>query len=313
MLCALTSSIDILIILRLFQGMSGAAGIVIARAIVRDHYAGHDLTKFFALLMLINGAAPILAPVIGGQILRFTSWHGVFAVLFIAGLLMLTAVVFGLPESLPRSRRVKGGLKQTLSHIPRLLRDRTFLGYAWSQGFVYAAMFAYIFGSPFVVQDIYHATPQIFSMIFATNGLGIIVASQLSARLSGRYGEKNILVLGLTLAGLGSIVLCSMIVLGIGLTGILPALFVVVASVGMVGTTGSALAMQTQGNNAGSAAAMIGVSQMLLGAAASPLVGIGGGQDAVPMGVVILLCDLLGVACYVLLVKMGRKANVIED
>ena len=160
-LCMFSPTIWVFLGLRFVQGMAGAAGIVISRAIVRDMYEGVELTKFFALLMLVNGAAPILAPIVGGQILQFTSWRGVFLVLSLIGVVMLFAAVLGLKETHPPERRSKGGLMNTLRTFGGLLTDRMFMGYALTQGLVFAGMFAYISGSPFVLQDIFGVSPQI--------------------------------------------------------------------------------------------------------------------------------------------------------
>jgi DHA1 family bicyclomycin/chloramphenicol resistance-like MFS transporter len=153
-LCVLSPSIWVLIVLRFIQGMAGSAGIVISRAIVRDLYSGTELTKFFSLLMLVNGVAPIIAPIAGAQLLHVTSWRGVFIALCLLGLIMLIAVLFRLPETLPVNRRSKGGIRNTFSTFRGLVTDRIFMGYALSQGLVVADMFAYISGSPFVIQDI---------------------------------------------------------------------------------------------------------------------------------------------------------------
>lgn len=155
MLCAVAPSIWTFVLLRFVQGLAGAAGIVIARAMVRDMYEGSEMTKFFALLMLVNGVAPIAAPIFGSQLLHFTTWEGVFVVLCLIGVMMFFVVMFGLPETLPLERRSKAGITHTLSTFGRLIKDRTFMGYAMAQGLITAAMFAYIAGSPFVLQDIF--------------------------------------------------------------------------------------------------------------------------------------------------------------
>ncbi len=302
-LCAITSSVWFLQLLRLAQGLAGAAGIVIARAIVRDYYTGTELTRFFALLMLVNGVAPILAPIFGGQLLRVTNWHGIFVVLGMIGVILMVAVIVGLPESLPKQQRLSGGVTKTFTRMVGLFKDRMFMGYSLSQGFVMAAMFGYISGSPFVIQKMFDVSPQIFSLIFAINGIGIIIASQISARLSMNVGEKKVLISGLLLAGVSSLVLFAFIQSGAKLLWILPPLFLVVASVGVVTTTGSSLAMQEQGQNAGSAAAVIGISQLLMGALASPLVGLGGMQTAFPMGLIIASCDVGSILFYIILIR----------
>lgn len=155
LLCVFAPNIGMLIALRFIQGLTGSAGIVISRAVARDLYSGKELTRFFSLLMLVNGVAPIAAPVLGGVILNFVSWRGVFMVLCVVGVAMLIAVVLGLPETLPTNRRASGGLKQTLGTLGHLFADRRFMGYALSQALITGAMFAYIAGSPFVLQDIF--------------------------------------------------------------------------------------------------------------------------------------------------------------
>jgi DHA1 family bicyclomycin/chloramphenicol resistance-like MFS transporter len=309
LLCAVVPSIWMLIVLRFVEGASGAAGIVIARAIVRDMYSGPEMTKFFATLMLVNGVAPILAPVTGGQLLRVTSWHGVFVVLAMLGVLMIIGVLAALPETLPPERRSTGGIRKTLSTMRNLLGDRVFMGYAWSQGLVMAAMFGYISGSPFVLQEIFGVSPQMFSVLFAINGIGIIIAGQVTARLAIRFGESKVFVSGLLYALTGGIGLLAMILSGAGLVAVMIPLFLVVSAVGIVAPTSTSLAMQNQGNNAGSAAALIGVPQLIAGAVTAPLVGVGGSQTAVPMGVTIAAAGIGALVLYALLVR-GRKSAV---
>ncbi|MEI7027929.1 multidrug effflux MFS transporter [Paenibacillus sp. y28] len=303
LICAWAPSAWSFIALRFIQGAAGAAGIVISRAIVRDMYSGPALTSFFAMLMLVNGAAPILAPIIGGQLLQFTTWRGVFIVLGLFGIVMLAAVWLAMPETLPSARRSKGGFSNTLTTFRTLLRDRLFIGYALTQGFVTAAMFAYISGSPFVLQDIYGVSPQMFSVFFAINGLGIIIAGQITGRLAGRVNDAKLFISGLSIAAAGGIGLLLVIISGGSLAAVLIPLFFVVASVGVVSTAGFSLAMQKQGHHAGSASALLGVLSFIFGALVAPLVGIGGGTTAVPMGLVIAASELCAVLCYLLLVR----------
>ncbi|MFS0839144.1 multidrug effflux MFS transporter [Paenibacillus sp. 1P03SA] len=306
LLCAIVPSIWGLIVLRFIQGMAGSAGIVLSRAVVRDMYSGSELTRFFSLLMLINGVAPILAPIAGGQLLQFTSWQGVFIVLALIGVIMLLASWKGLPETLPPDRRTKGGVKQTVAVFKTLLRDRIFMGYALSQGLVAAAMFAYISGSPFVIQNIFGASPQMFSLFFAINGLGIILAGQIAGRLAGRVSETKLLISGLVIAGLGGVTLLAMILAGAGLTAILIPLFFVVSSVGIVNTAGFSLAMQNYGHSAGSASALLGLLSFIFGGLVAPLVGIAGSGTAVPMGIVIASSDVGAILCYYFMVKRHK-------
>lgn len=309
-LCAMSPSIESMIVLRFIQGLGGSAGIVVARAMVRDMYSGSELTRFFALLMLVNGVAPIAAPIAGGQLLRMISWPGIFVVLGLIGLLMLAAVLFGLRETLPSAQRSGGGMKSTLATFGRLVRDRMFMGYALAQGLVFAGMFAYISGSPFVIQELFGASPQLFSLIFAVNGLGIIITGQITGKLAARFGETKLLVAGLIYAAAGGLLLLLMVVLGGGLYTILLPLFMVVSSVGIVSTAAFSLAMEQQGQNAGSASALQGLMSMISGAVVAPLVGLGGSGTALPMGIIIAVADVGAVVCYMLMIGRSRaKGN----
>jgi MFS transporter, DHA1 family, multidrug resistance protein len=172
LLCALAPNIWILLFLRLVQGAAGAAGIVIARAIVRDLHEGIAAARVFALLMLVSGLAPILAPVVGGQLLHVTDWRGIFVALAGIGAVLVLAAWWALGETLAPRARHGGGLAATLSVFGGLVRDRAFLGYTLAMGLSFGAMAAYIAGSPFVLQNIYGVSPQLFSLLFALNAVG---------------------------------------------------------------------------------------------------------------------------------------------
>ncbi len=296
--CAMAPTIEVLIALRFIQGAAGASGIVISRAIVRDLFDGPELTRFFAALSLVNGTAPILAPVIGGQLLRFGDWHFVFYLLAILSTMMLLAVALRLPETLPLDRRVEGNLTTTLKTFGRLLTDRVFIGYAFAQAFVMGAMFAYISGSPFVLQNIYGASPQQFSFLFGLNGIGIILAAQIAGRLAGRVDSERLMRISLTIVASASILLFLALTLTNQLIFVMIPLFFVVSSVGLISTLGFTLAMQNYGATAGSASALLGLLPMLIGSLVSPLVGIMGEQSAVPMGLIIMTLDCLALILY---------------
>lgn len=308
-LCAFSPSIGLLVALRFIQGLAGSVGVVVSRAAVRDLYSGSELTKFFSLLMIVNGLGPILAPVIGGQLLRVTTWQGIFLVLFAAGIIFCLTILLRLPETLPKERRSKSGLKGTLLTFRVLLGNRKFMGYALSQGFVMASMFAYISGSSFVLQNIFAVTPQVYSLIFAVNGIGIIITGQIAGRLAGKVSESKLLLSGLLLCTTGGLLLLLTILVGGGLILILICLFAVVSSVGIVGATSFSLAMQDQGESAGSASALIGLIPLLLGSCVAPLVGLGGVESALPMAIVIACTGLLSILSYMLLVRRGKASS----
>lgn len=300
--CALAPNIDQLLIARLLQGLAGAGGAVISRAIARDLYSGHELTRFFALLMLVNGLAPIVAPVLGGAMLQFMDWRGIFGVLAGIAVLLFTLASLKLSESLPAERRSQGGILAMLQSLGGLLTQRQFMGLCLTQGFVMAGMFAYIGASPFVLQQIYGLSPQMFSLCFAINGVGLIISAQISSRLSIHWGERKVLKGGLTLAAVSSLLLLLAASLHAPLVLLLVPLFFSVAVIGIVGPTASSLAMQSEGDKAGSASALIGVSMFALGACSVPLTGLGG-TSSVSMALTIVGCYAIAIVLFKLLVR----------
>jgi DHA1 family bicyclomycin/chloramphenicol resistance-like MFS transporter len=302
-LCALSPSAGLLIAARCLQALGAASAIVIARAIVRDLFSGREMTKFFSMLMLVSGLGPILAPVIGGQILRLTTWRGVFVVLIVFGSLLLIATAFALPEPLPPHNRRPARLVSTLRTYRGLLADRAFLGYALAGGLAFGGLFAYISASSFVLQDCYGLSPQEFSLVFGANGVGIVLAGQLNGRLVSHFSERRLLAAGLLLATLGGVGLLLTAAFSLPLPVLLVPLLCQVASVGMVTPNSSSLGLAEQPGNAGSASALQGVMQFAIGGLATPLVGLGGMTTALPMGVVMAS---FAVAALILFVTMTR-------
>ncbi|HEX5403565.1 MAG TPA: Bcr/CflA family multidrug efflux MFS transporter [Pseudonocardiaceae bacterium] len=302
--CFVAPSIYALAGLRLLQGVGGSAGLVIAGAAVRDRYAGVAMARFLSTLMLVNGLAPIVAPVIGGQLLRVTSWRGVFVVLTAFGLILLLACTAWFDESLPPQRRRPGSMRDTVRSFGRLLlRDRTFTGYAFAGGLAFAAMFAYISGSSFVLQDIFGLSPQQFGLVFGTNALGIVVVGQLNRWLVSRITPRTLLAVGLVVATAGGALLVVAVLAGLGLPALLPGLFAVVASIGIVLPNTRALATADYPDLAGTSSALLGVSQFAIGGVVAPLIGLGGTGTALPMVAVIAALTVLALVVFVLMTR----------
>lgn len=297
-LCIWSGSIWSFVVLRFVQGFAGAAGLVISRASVRDLYSGPDLIRFMATLMVINGAAPILAPVIGAEIISLSSWKGVFAALSIFGMLMLILIYVSLGETLPQDRRSRGGLGQTIRTFGLLLKDRSFIGYMMTQGFTMATMFAYISGSSFVLQGIYELSAREYSFVFGMNGLGIVLLGQVAGRLAHRVQGSTLLAIGLIYGSIGAITLLLSIVFNAPFVLVMIGLFAVVSSVGLINTTANSLALQEQGNRAGSASALLGMSSFLFGGLIAPVVGLGGESTAMPMASIMLVLMVCAVLSY---------------
>ncbi|MFD9432744.1 multidrug effflux MFS transporter [Streptomyces sp. NPDC060002] len=312
-LCALAPTVELLVACRLVQGLAGAAGIVIARAVVRDLYDGVAMARFFSTLMLISGVAPVVAPLIGAQILRATDWRGVFVLLTGVGLLLAVVVWTRLPETLPAAERHAGGVGEALRSMRRLLGDLRFTGYMLTGGFTFAALFAYISASPFVVQEIYGASPQTFGLLFGVNSVGLVLIGQLNGRvLVGRVRLDRVLAVGLGVVVLAAAALLLMTTGVFGEVGLVPvaaALFVLMSAMGVTLPNAQTLALMRVRHSAGSASALLGTSSFLIGAIASPLVGIAGEHTAVPMAVVQLAAALVAAACFVGMCRPWTKAG----
>lgn len=286
--CALAPSIWVLVGLRLVQGLAGAAGIVVARSVVRDLVSGAASARLFSILMLVLGVVPVLAPVAGGSLLRLTSWRGLFAVLAVVDAAILVAAAAWLRETLPPERRRRGGGSGAAFVV--LLRDRFFLAYSFVLGLSFASMFSYIAGSSFVLQDIYGLSPQAYGAVFGMNACGIVVCSQVNRALVGRVPARRLLLVGVAAqAAAGATLLAIVVAGGVGLRGILPCLFVTVASLGLTIPNSTALALTDYPHAAGTASALLGAFQFTFGAAVAPLVGIAGKGTATPMALVIAL------------------------
>ncbi len=311
--CAFAPDVELLIGFRLLQGLAGASAIVIARAVVRDLYDGVAMARFFSTLMLISGVAPIAAPVIGGQILRFTDWRGVFVVLTVVGTLLTLLVARALPETLPAERRHAGGLRETLRTVRALLADGPFTGYMLAGSFAFAALFAYVSGSSFVIQDIFGASPQTFSLLFGLNSIGLVAIGQLNGKvLIGRVSLDRALGVGLTviLAAAGYLLLLTCGVFGRpGLVEVAGGFFLLMSAMGLAMPNTNALALMRTPNAAGSASALLGTSQFLIGAVASPLVGIAGSRTAVPMAMVQVVCAGIALTAFLALCRPWKLVS----
>ncbi|MFE7704684.1 multidrug effflux MFS transporter [Streptomyces sp. NPDC057486] len=312
-ICVFAPTAELLIGFRLLQGLAGAAGIVIARAVVRDMYDGVEMAKFFSTLMLISGVAPIVAPLIGGQVLRFTDWRGIFAVLTVVGVVLTLVVWKWLHETLPPEERHTGGIGEALRTMRGLLGDRVFTGYMIAGSLAFAALFAYVSASPFVVQEIYGASPQTFSLLFGINSIGLITVGQINGRLLvGRISLDKALGFGLgviVLAALALLLMTSGVFGEVGLVPVAAGLFVLMSAMGLAMPNTNAQALMRTKHAAGSASALLGTSSFLIGAVASPLVGIAGEETAVPMAVVQVVCAVGAMVCFLGLCRPWQRQS----
>ncbi|MEA2385725.1 MAG: transporter, family, multidrug resistance protein [Solirubrobacteraceae bacterium] len=308
-LCALCPTVWSLIAVRLLQGFAGAAGIVIARAIVRDVYSGTEAARAFSLLVLVMGVAPILAPLAGGQLLHVTDWRGIFIVLAAIGAVLLVAAWAWLGETLAPAERHGGGLAASGRAFRRLLHDRRFMGHALCFGFFFGAIFAFISGSSFVYQEIFGVSPQLFGALFGVNAAGMVVVSQVGRRLVTRTGAAALLSAGLAAGVVAGFALLILVAAGASLPPIAACFFVLFASFGLTGPNATALALDDVPRIAGSASALLGAIQFAIGAAVAPLVGVAGTATAVPVAIVIATMTIASALVRRLLVPPAPHAG----
>ena len=306
-LCALAPTVWALVTFRFLQGLGGGVGIVIARAVVRDRHVGVAAVRVFSLMMVVTGVAPIVAPLLGALLLQVTSWRAIFAFLGIAGALILAATAIGLPESLPHDRRRGSGLRATLTVFRGLATDRWFVGCTLACALPFGAMFAYIAGSPFVLQELYGLSPAAFGAVFGVNAVGLVCTALLGNRLVGHFGSLRLLLLALLAGCVGGAGLLVSVVAGVGLWGVLPSLFVVVSVIGIVLPNATALALADHPDVAGSASALLGVLTFLIGAAVAPLVGVAGADDALPLALVVAVLEVAALAQLLVLTRSAAS------
>lgn len=302
--CALAPSLDALIGLRLLQALGGCAGVVIARAMVRDLFAAQEAARVFSLLMLVTGIAPIVAPLIGGYLLAWFGWPAIFIMLAVIGALALAAAQAWLPETRPAGGRLTLG--SALGVYVALFGDRNYVGYALSNGLSMASLFTYIAGSPFVFISLFGLPAEHFGWLFGANACAILLVAQVNRRLLGRYPAARLLSAGSAIAAIAGLVLAAMALVPAGIWGIAVPLTVVVAMTGMVLPNGVACAMASQGERAGSAAALLGSLQYLLGGGVVALLALWPEGTALPMAATIAVCAVAGFATRLLVTRPAK-------
>ncbi|HJV98943.1 MAG TPA: multidrug effflux MFS transporter [Arthrobacter sp.] len=296
-LCAVSPTVETLILARFVQGLAGAVGIVIAQAAGRDVYSGGKLLRYYGRLTVLGGLAAVIGPVIGGQLASITDWRGVFLFLAAVGIAILAASLVAFRETLPANRRVTGGFSHTLSDFRRLLADRVFVGAVLITGFSYAAIFAYLSGATYILQGMYGLSPQGYSLAFGLNSFGFMVFGFAAGRLSERWSERGTLTLGLVMAASGALGLLATSLLHLPLAAIILSLFTMVSGVAVTSPPATSLALKDYPDIAGTASSLLGLARFAFGGLAAPLVGIGGANDPVPFGVVALISVAAALLC----------------
>ncbi|GAA2738675.1 multidrug effflux MFS transporter [Pedococcus aerophilus] len=304
--CAFAPTIELLTVGRVLQGLGNAAVAVVAMAMVRDQFSGSAAATMLSRLMLVMGLAPVLAPTLGGAILQVTSWRGVFVLLAIAGTMMVTLASFALRETLPPANRRKLAFRPVVATYGSLLKDRTFVGLVLISGLMFATLFSYIGGSSFVLQDIYGLSVAQFGLVFGLNSLGFLTGSQLNPFLLKRFEARVLVRVGVTIGAIAALLTLASAATGFGgLVLILTPLWFILFACGLTLPNTPALALTRHGEAAGTAAALLGASQFVIGGAAAPLIGAMGSGSAVPMTLVMALTATLALVVATLTLR-GR-------
>lgn len=271
-LCAVAPSIEALIAIRIVQGVCGAAGMVIARALVHDVFAGAEAVAAYSTLAAVMGVAPVLAPIIGGALATVSDWRGVFIALAVIGLLLLAVAATSVPETHALAHRTTGGIGSDVRGLGSALVNRGFMLTAVTLGCASVALFTYLQLSPFVLQQQFGLTAQQFALVFAVNSLGIMAMAQLNRRLAGRVSGPRLLRWTLSVAIAASVAMTLSGMLGSAAPWVLAPLFVAMSTHGVNNPSLTALALGRIRHSAGSASAVLGTLSMLLGAFVPPLV-----------------------------------------
>jgi len=310
LLVLVAPNVAVLGALRVLQGVGAAAASVVTMAIVRDLFVGRAAATLFSRLMLVLGVAPVLAPTIGGEVLRYTSWRGVFVVLAVLGVLLVVVAALALPETLPSVRRRPLGLGSTLRAFRGLLRDRTFVGLVLVAGLAMSGLFGYVAGSSFVFQEEFGLDEQQFGLLFGAGAIFLIGATQLNAALLRRFEPRVLLPFGLVLATVAGAVLLVLAATGTGgLVGVVAPLWTMLFAVGLVMPNAPTLALSRHGEAAGTASPLLGATQMGVGAIVSPLVGLLG-NSAVAMGAVMTGGAVIALAVLLIVVRPWTLADL---
>lgn len=292
--CAFTADIEHLTAWRVAQAFGGAAGIVIPRAVIRDNFDTRDASKALSILMLVMGVTPILAPILGGQVLAYANWRWIFGIMTLCGAVLLAGVVMTMKESLHPDRVIPLGIGIIGRNYLALLRSKQFICYALAGGFGSAGMFAYIAGSPRVFIEVLHVDPQHFGLLFGINAAALIVAAQVSARLLNRHTPQALLKhaqISLVFMTLAALILT--LAGGITIVSLMLCLAGFMASQGFVNPNAAALALSEQGKRLGVASALMGTLQMLCGASAGMVVSVWQTHSTLPLTGTLALCACL--------------------
>lgn len=308
-LCAVSPSVEMLIAARFVQGLAGGVGIVISQAAGRDVYTGGALIRFYGRLTVVGGFAAIIGPLVGGVLNTVTDWRGLFVFLAVigAGILLISLGLF--PETLSADGRISGGWAHTVRDFRTLLADRVFVGAVLNQGFLYAALFAYLSGSTFVLQDVYGLSPLEYALAFGLNSAGFMAFGYLAGRAAERWSVAGTLATGILIAGLGALGLLASGLTTTPLWVVILSLFLLAGGVAISSPPATTLALVDYPQMAGTASSLLGMVRFGFGGVAAPLVGVAGALSILPLGVVTTVAVTLAGTAYVLLARRPTSTS----
>ena len=300
---AIAPNVELLGVARALQGIGAAAGGVVAMAMVRDLFGGRPLVRMLSRLALVNGLAPVLAPVIGSWLLLVMPWRGIFVVLAVYGAFVVTCVALWIVETLPKARRHDAGHSTVGQRYKNVLSDRLFVGLAIVGAANFTGLFSYLSSSSFIFQEIYKFNAQEYGLLFAVNSIGIIIGVQSASRLTKYVGPQWILACSTIVMFLASVTIVVLDQAHVGLWGTAIPLWFFIAACGFGFPCVQVLALNGHGAEAGTAASLLGALNFGVAGIVSPIVGILGVGSAVPMGTVMAICALISIASLWLVVR----------
>jgi DHA1 family bicyclomycin/chloramphenicol resistance-like MFS transporter len=307
--CALSATAWQMIGWRVVQAVGACAGVVLARAMVRDLYPRDRAAQMLSTLMTVMAIAPLVGPLAGGQILAFAGWRAIFWTLVAVGLATLAAL-FTLPETLPREQRNGEGLARAFANYGVLLRHRALLGYAGACGFLYGGLFANVAGTPFAYITFYRVSPQLYGVLFALGIVGIMATNLINACVVARVGGDRLLRGAAGVAAFAGVALAVTSRTGWGgLAGLVAPLFVFISTTGFIIANAIVGALATAPRRAGAVSALVGAAQFGAGVIGAALVGAFADGTPWPMGWVIALAGLGTAACAWLLPRPSSRGG----
>lgn len=308
LMIAYSSSVYLLIGLRFIQGLAGASGQVLSRAIASDMFSGPLLTKFYSMLSAVNGIFPVISPVIGGFMIRYVEWQGIFILLAVIGFVLVLALWLGIKETLPQEKRISGSPGKSIGQMFKLLKNSRFVRLVLATGLVSGGLFRYISASSFVFQNFFHMSVQNFSLLYALNGIGIAIGSVIPGALAGHFSEAGQTKVILTSTFITSVLLTLSALFLNNLLLVIILVFLTVTQFGMLFTLTTLIIMNLTLHNNGGLSAMLGLSQNAIGGIMSPLVGLMGTGTYLPMSVAIMGC--MGLSLFLFSTIHNRQRSL---